>query len=97
MERIIWKYGVPMTDHFALSMPSGAQVLTVQILDGVPQLWALVDPSRPPQQRQFALYGTGWELPHTAQEIGVYVGTFQVSEGKLKLVWHLFDLGEEAV
>jgi hypothetical protein len=92
MERIIWKFGVPLTERFVLVMPAGAQVLTVQNQGDVAHVWVLVDPSGPRRARRFALYGTGRTLPN-APETGAYVGTFQTEGGQF--VWHLFDLGEE--
>lgn len=79
----IWKYPVKGT-HFALAMPEGARVLSVQIQHGEPVLWALVDPEGIRRERRFAIVGTGHDFDATALN---YVGTFQ--EGPF--VWHLFE------
>ena len=39
----IFKYPVPIEDHFILELPKNAKILAVQIQRGAPQLWAMVD------------------------------------------------------
>ena len=39
----IFKYPIPIEDHFTLEMPRGAKILTVKIQRENPQLWAMVD------------------------------------------------------
>lgn len=81
----IWKYPVVLDDEFELRMPAGARLLTVQVQQGKPVLWALVNPDVPQKTRRFRLYGTGQPLPDAP---GEYVGSFQVHGGAL--VFHLF-------
>ena len=69
-------------------MPEGARLLTVQIQDGMPQLWALVDEKAPIIDRTIATYGTGNSLPDGY--LGEYIGTYQFGGGAL--VFHVFDL-----
>ena len=81
-----WKYQLEhVTNTF--SMPSGAQVLTVQIQRGEPCLWALVNPAQPYEERTFRIYGAGHEIEE--QWIG-YIGTVQMLGGSL--VWHVFEV-----
>ncbi len=68
-------------------LPIGAQVLTVQIQDGEPHLWALVDPFNQDETRNFAVFGTGWDLKGDSEK-GKYIATFQQDS----LVWHVFEL-----
>jgi len=86
----VFKYAVPANDEFTLSMPTGARLLSVQSQLGEPFLWALVDDAAETATRKFALRGTG----HDAEglEGSVFVGTFQLANGRL--IFHLFDLGE---
>jgi len=88
----VYKYDVPIDDTFALALPEFARVLTVQVQDGQPRLWALVDPAAPPRDRRFRLAGTG----HPIQEADDwrYIGTFQLNGGALVL--HLFESREAA-
>lgn len=83
----IWKYAVRLDapGAFHLQMPVGADVLTVQLQDGAPMLWAMVNPDARTIQRSFRVVGTGWD---NEDFTGCrYVGTWQ----KDSLVWHLFE------
>lgn len=84
----IWKYPIPTRGTFALRMPQGAKILSLQVQNGIPCLWAMVDESARVKQRVFRTRGTGFpcddlmELP--------FVGTYQQDS----LVWHVFDSGD---
>lgn len=43
MQRI-YKYPIETVDQQQVKMPDGAQILTVQVQNGKPCLWAMVDP-----------------------------------------------------
>jgi hypothetical protein len=61
----IWKYPVPLDTPgavFHLKMPVGAEVLTVQLQQGKPTIWALLDPDARMIQRSFRIVGTGLTL-----------------------------------
>jgi hypothetical protein len=77
---------------WVLTMPPGAEILCVQVQDGVPCVWARVDDDpydqRPRDERVIAVYGTGH-----ANTIGKYIDTFQLAGGNL--VFHAFELGAE--
>jgi hypothetical protein len=91
----IWKY--PLTDHLfgpdgnvtgrpVIPMPGGAEILTVQMQDDEPTVWARVEPNRPLADRVLVIVGTGWEVPADA---GRYIGTWQTTTGQF--VFHLFE------
>lgn len=86
MKGRIYKYPVTIDDVFDVEMPRGAQVLSVDVQGGRPQMWARVDPSAPVEQRRFQLRGTGHPLNGNE---GRFVGTFQMHGGSL--VFHLFE------
>jgi hypothetical protein len=83
-DRII-RYAFPLTDRVDIPMPRKAEVLTVQSQQGVPCLWARVDPNGPVGTRHFRIFGTGDDLPRGWD--GRYVGTFQ----SVGVEWHLFE------
>jgi hypothetical protein len=85
MKHTIWKYPFEVTDNVSISMPGGAQILTVQAQNDTPCVWALVDPEAPKQTHHFRVYGTG----HPIDEPGQYLGTFQLYGGSL--VFHVFE------
>ena len=83
----IWKWTLHIEDLQSREMPVGAKLLTVQVQDGMPQLWALVDEEAAIETRTFATYGTGNPMPDG--DPGAYVGTYQISGGAL--VFHVFE------
>ncbi len=85
--KTIWKYEIPLADHFSLPIPAGATFLSVQSQHDVPQSWWLVDPTAVKAPRVFRVIGTGHPIPDL-QNLH-FLGTFQVSGGSL--VFHLFE------
>ncbi len=87
--RAVYKYPVPVDDSVTIEIPSGSRILTVQFQEphGYPYLWALVNPSAPPEMRHFMLVGTGDPI-ETSDDL-LYIGTFQLRGGTL--VYHLFE------
>lgn len=83
MERVIYKYQLPTT-YSTVLMQENAQILSVQIQDGIPQLWALVDTDNSTEFRYFHIYGTGVLIPDENLE---FIGTIQ----NPPLVWHVFE------
>lgn len=86
--KTIWKYELETLDLFGLDMPCGAEVLTVQMQNGKPCLWVLVDPSKYKENRTFAIHGTGHGVSNAENK--KYIGTYQLMGGEL--VFHLFEL-----
>lgn len=86
----IFKYPIPIQDHFAVQMPIGAKVLCVQVQHGNPYIWVIVDERMPITPYQFRLRGTGHNC--TDCDESRYVGTFQLNDGYL--IFHLFGVGE---
>jgi hypothetical protein len=62
-----------------------SRVLTVQVQNGQPYIWAMVDPTQPPVDFPFVVVGTGHE---TDIETEKYIGTIQLSD--MNLVFHYF-------
>lgn len=80
------KYPVPDAEPvFRLSLPATATPLAVQVQDGLPQMWVLVDTELPEVERAFALVGTGEPVPGIVE---AHVGTFQMDGGAF--VFHVF-------
>jgi len=86
----IFKYPVPIEDHFILELPKNAKILAVQIQRGAPQLWAMVDSETEKEARHFRLSETGHPLGEDYLRIINYIGTFQMENGAL--VFHLFEI-----
>jgi hypothetical protein len=84
---VVWKFEIPAQPSFTLDMRLGARVLSVQLQDGKPMLWALVDTSQPERTFAFRSVPTGLEFDPTGL---TFAGTFQPLPG---LVFHLFWTG----
>ena len=88
MKKQIWKFAInPKT---TLEMPKGAEILTMQLQNEIPCIWALVNPENEKELRNFEIYGTGNNI-HC--DIGIerkYIGTFQL-QSRVALVYHLFE------
>lgn len=87
MTKAVWKYEIEERDRQSIHMPVSAEVLCVQMQNGNPCIWALVDPEAMQERRWFLVLGTGH--PIEAESLGRYIGTFQMVGGSL--VFHLFE------
>jgi hypothetical protein len=88
----VWKFPLKVVDTQEVVIPFGAHILTVQAQEGVPCLWALVDPTHGPAHHTIRIAGTGHPIPKPP--LGkplTYIGTFQLYAGGF--VGHVFDLG----
>lgn len=89
MPLTVYKYSLPSDDYFQIELPGDAKILTMQTQHGNPQIWALLDPSKPPQSRYFRLAGTGHPISEVQEDLK-YIDTCQVLNGKL--IFHLFEI-----
>jgi hypothetical protein len=74
----------------AIELPKGARILTVTVGDGLPFLWALVDPEAALELKHFRSFSTGELFDAQGLE---YLATVQVPgepEGSM-VVFHLFE------
>jgi hypothetical protein len=86
----IWKYKFRIADEVHIETTRNSIFLDVQMQDGVPCMWFIVDDEEPKEIRDFVIYGTGHPVPDGEQEIGIYRGTFMEYHGGL--VWHIFEV-----
>lgn len=64
------------------------EVLHIAAQNGVPTLWAIVDPDRPRDgYTEIVAWGTGWPLPDDVYQETDYWGTCEDGYG---YVWHYF-------
>ena len=91
--KTVYKYEVQLADNFEIIMPVEAELLTVQLQRGIPQLWALVptDGHLKTAKRAFRLAGTGHQIDDT-DLLHKYIGSFQMQQENL--IFHLFELQE---
>lgn len=86
--RQVFKYPIPLEDHFELELPEVNRVLKVDVQLNRPMLWVLVDPTRKTEPSKFRLAGTGHEIADG--DYNEYIGSFQLSGGSL--IFHLFRI-----
>jgi len=89
MYKTVYKYPLIISGINEIMMPENAEILTVQVQDETPCLWALVDIKETQKMRLFEVYGTGHPIYY---EMGIerkYISTFQLHE--LGLVFHVFE------
>lgn len=86
MSKIIYKYPLEIKTWQSLNLPKGYEILTIQIQRGIPQLWAMVDPSKEVEIVTIEFIGTG--QPITDECDRKYINTIQSYDG---LVWHVFE------
>lgn len=84
----IYKYAIEITDDQDIVMPVGAKILTVQNQNGVPCIWAMVDPNSEKENVHIRVHDTGHNVPDSDRL--EYIGTFQMCGGSL--VFHVFKV-----
>ena len=87
--RIIYKYPLKVEDYQVITMPKGAQILTVQAQRERPCIWALVDTDNDPEKRYFRIAKTGHPI-RLKEKLLRYIGTFQLIGSDL--VFHVFEI-----
>lgn len=91
--RMIYKYPLKVEYKQTISLPGRAEVLTVQVQNGVPSLWVSVEPDELAENHTFLTFGTGHAIDSSEDQdidgMG-YVSTYQLEGGKL--VFHVFEV-----
>lgn len=80
----IYKYQLEIADEQSVMIPNGYQIALVGLdPNGVPCIWAIVDPERSAAEETIRIVGTGHPIPpNVRRHIGSFVqGPF---------VWHVF-------
>jgi hypothetical protein len=88
MNQVVWKFPLDVADVQDVSIPKGAQLLTVQSQGTNVCLWAFCDPGAEKVKRYICILGTGHEAP----DYGAlnYISTFELHGGAL--VFHAFEI-----
>lgn len=95
-DREVWKFKVPMGEvhgyDSTVSMPSGAQIVSVGTQGAEVFAWAIVDTEAPKTERRLGFFASGSDLPPDWD----YIGTAHVLDPDRPalgswLVWHVFE------
>ena len=84
-QRTIWKFPLAIVCEQAITIPRVHHWLDVQVQDGTPVLWAIVNPLTAPTKVEIRMCGTGRDAPEPED---VYLGTVQLDS----FVWHYFEV-----
>jgi hypothetical protein len=84
--KTIYKYQLKTTDDQIIEMPSDAEILTVQVQNGIPCIWVKVNTELPTIPYHFKIHGAGH--PVTNDYNYKYIGTYQLNNGEL--VFHVW-------
>ncbi len=85
--KTIWKFPIQIKDIQILNLPLGAEILSIQVQDDQPCLWAEVDSSNDTEPRRFEIFGTGNPMQ---EDMGIgrkYLASIQMPP----FVWHLYE------
>ena len=86
--KTIWKYEIQTTNVQTIDMPTGATILCVQIQDGVPCIWAMVESKHGSlEMRTIVIYETGYQIDRPDLR---YIGTYQDDI----FVFHVFEMNQ---
>ena len=83
---VVYKYPLVVTDRQLVTMPKEAKIPSVQVQNGAPYMWALVNPENGTEEVPIRIHGTGHNIPDADRL--AYIGTFQMP--RYGLVFHAF-------
>ena len=86
----IYRYRLAITDRQIVKMPKDAKILSLQVKDGSPCIWAMVNPKNSTEEVLFRVYATGEKITDT--EKLQFIGTFQ-----LELYGHVYHVFLEKI
>lgn len=81
----IWKYELRGRGVSTRTMPIGARIVSLEIQNDIPCIWAIVEPGNPLQTREFCIVGTGWDIQIPNY---TYVGMYQTRS----FDWHVLEV-----
>jgi hypothetical protein len=82
--KVIWKFPLAMQGTQLVMMPKAAAILSVQLQNDLPCIWAMVDGDAEKEPRSIHIYGTGHALTDRKVQ---FIGTIQMGS----LVFHVFE------
>lgn len=71
---VIFKYQMPVKEHFEMKLPRGAKIIRVADQDGFFWLWAVVNTNVPDEVRKFHAVKCGANMPDVDPSLLVYHG-----------------------
>lgn len=89
--KTIYKYQAPVKEKFEMALPTGAEILRVDDVDGMFFLWAIVDTEEKTHEvRQFECYKTGAAFTTDPSELR-YLGFWKIFI-QMELCLYVFEV-----
>ena len=89
MAKTIWKYRLPRDGAVIRIDEYIVEILHIAAQDGIPTLWAIVDPDLPGEgYTEVVAWGTGWPLPDDVYQECNHWGSCEDGYG---YIWHYFS------
>lgn len=85
----IHKYQLPIKEEVVIIMPSHADIIRIDAVDGLFYIWAVVTTGNALVERTFHLYKTGQSIKEDTH-IGKYIGFVSVFVG-MELGFYVFE------
>lgn len=82
----IYKYSLQICDSQIIQMKKGARIISLQVQNRIPCIWAMVDPNEVDEPKAFCTFGTGHDLSGVDLQ---FIGTYQLCSGEL--IYHVFE------
>ena len=87
--KTIFKYPLVLKEVQTISIPEGAEFLSVREQNDLPVAYFLVDPEQEKFSLEFKVLGTGQPIEDNYLKGFRYLETVSIYEGKL--IWHIFS------
>lgn len=85
--KTIYKYQFKICEQFKIMLSPNCNPLMVELQNGIPTMWILVDTEEMTRETKFRVVGTGHNLEFLNEELFFHAGSFIHD----KFVWHVFQ------
>lgn len=80
MERI-YKFALPLQEEVSLELPKDSKIIRVDVIDGLPFLWAICNTKNSAEVIHLEMYKTGQEFKSYSENLQ-YLGTCKLFIGQ---------------
>jgi len=87
--KIVGKFLMPFAEKFELDLAQGAEILRIDVVDGHPFLWAVIDTEAPTETRYFEAYKTGGQMSEGSEL--EYIGCMAIHI-QMELMLYVFEV-----
>lgn len=93
MNKTIWKYALEIETTNVILMPKGSEILSVELQNNKPFVWALVNPDEQNNETKIIkMFGTGEDVSNGLTVNKRFLGTIQPIENGVAFAFHLFEI-----